>query len=108
MWVRLPEKGMPTPLSSIRESGQNIGDVLAGLVNFYNPEMVVIGGGVANLGNLLLSSIRQAVLQRSLPLATKDLHIVFSKIGLDAGILGAINLAMDYMFNTISSKAAMD
>ena len=58
-----------------------IGDVLAGLVNFYNPEMIVIGGGVSNLGNLLLSSIRQTVLHRSLPLATRDLQIVFSEIG---------------------------
>ena len=91
-------------IESIRESGQAIGDVLAGLVNFFNPGMVVIGGGVANLGNLFLSSIRQAVLNRSLPLATKDLHIVFSDIGPDAGVIGAINLAMDYMFTQISSN----
>jgi glucokinase-like ROK family protein len=82
----------------IRESGQFIGDVLAGLVNFYNPGMIVIGGGVSNLGNLLLSSIRQTVLHRSTPLATRDLHIVFSEIGSDAGVIGAVNLAMDYMF----------
>jgi predicted NBD/HSP70 family sugar kinase len=82
----------------IRESGQYVGDVLAGLINFFNPEMVVIGGGVSNLGNLLLSSIRQTVLNRSLPLATRDLQIVFSAIGADAGVIGAVNLAMDYMF----------
>jgi predicted NBD/HSP70 family sugar kinase len=75
-----------------------VGDVLAGLVNFYNPDMIVIGGGVSKLGNLLLSSIRQAVLNRSLPLATRNLHIVFSASGSDAGIIGAVNLAMDYMF----------
>lgn len=90
-------------IESIRESGQAIGDVLAGLVNFFNPGMVVIGGGVANLGNLFLSSIRQAVLNRSLPLATKDLQIVFSDIGPDAGVIGAINLAIDYRFTQISN-----
>ncbi len=82
----------------IRESGQLVGDVLASLVNFYNPDMIVIGGGVSNLGNQLLSSIRQSVLNRSLPLATRDLQIVFSAIGPDAGVIGAVNLAMDYMF----------
>jgi predicted NBD/HSP70 family sugar kinase len=82
----------------IRESGQIVGDVLASLVNFYNPAMIVIGGGVSKLGNLLLSSIRQSVLNRSLPLSTRDLHIVFSSIGSDAGVMGAVNLAMDYMF----------
>ena len=83
----------------IRESGQFVGDVLDGLVKFFYPGVIVIGGGVSNLGNLLLSSIRQTVLNRSTPLATRDLHIVFSEIGPDAGVIGAVNLAMDYMFS---------
>jgi len=92
-------EGDALAIEVIRESGQFIGDVLASLVNFYNPEMIVIGGAVSNLGNLLLSSIRQAVLHRSLPLATRDLKIVFSEIGPDAGVIGAVNLAMDYIFS---------
>jgi glucokinase-like ROK family protein len=92
----------------IRESGQFVGDVLDGLVNFYNPEVIVIGGGVSNLGNLLLSSIRKTVLNRSTPLATRDLHIVFSEIGPDAGVIGAVNLAMDYMFTLTSSNNERD
>ena len=92
-------EGDATAIEVIRESGQYIGDVLASLVNFYDPQMIVIGGGVSNLGNLLLSSIRQAVLQRSTPLATRDLQIVFSQIGADAGVLGAVSLATEYMFS---------
>lgn len=92
-------EGDALAIEVIRESGQFVGDVLASLVNFYNPEMIVIGGGISNLGNLLLSSIRQTVFHRSLPLATRDLQIVFSKIGPDAGVIGAINLAMDYIFS---------
>ena len=83
-------EGDTLAIEVIRESGQFVGDVLASLVNFYNPEMIVIGGGVSNLGNLLLSSIRQTVLHRSLPLATRNLEIVFSEIGPDAGVIGAI------------------
>jgi predicted NBD/HSP70 family sugar kinase len=64
----------------------------------------VIGGGVSNLGDILLSSIRQAVLNRSLPLATRNLDIVFSAIGPDAGVLGANNLAMDYIFTVESTN----
>jgi glucokinase-like ROK family protein len=101
-------EGDALAIEVIRESGQFIGDVLAGLVNFYNPGMIVIGGGVSNLGNLLLSSIRQTVLHRSLPLATRDLHIVFSEIGPDAGVIGAVNLAMDYMFTLTSSNNERD
>ncbi len=92
-------EGDPTATEIIRESGQLVGDVLASLVNFYNPDMIVIGGGVSNLGNLLLSSIRQAVFHRSLPLATRNLQIVFSEIGADAGISGAVSLALNYMFS---------
>ncbi len=93
------KEGDATAIEVIRESGQYIGDVLASLVNFYDPQTIVLGGGVSNLGNLLLSSIRQAVLQRSTPLATRDLQIVFSEIGADAGVLGAVSLATEYMFS---------
>lgn len=91
-------EGDPASIEIIRSSGEMIGEVLASLVNFYNPGMIVIGGGVSNIGNLLLSSIRQGVLNRSLPLATRDLHIVFSAIGPDAGVTGAISLAIEHMF----------
>ena len=92
-------EGDALSIEVIRESGEYVGVVLASLVNFYNPEMIVIGGGVSNFGNILLSSVRQTVLHRSLPLATRDLEIVFSEIGPDAGVIGAVNLAMDYMFS---------
>jgi glucokinase-like ROK family protein len=98
-------EGDPLAIEVIRQSGQYIGDVLAGLVNFYNPGMIVIGGGVSNLGDLLLSSIRQSVLNRSLPLATRELLIVFSEIGADAGVIGAINLVMDNIFALSTSRA---
>ena len=91
-------EGDPAAIEIIRDSGQMIGDVLASLVNFFNPSMIVIGGGVAGIGNLLLSSIRQAVLNRSLPLSTRDLQIVFSEKGPDAGVIGAVNLALDKLF----------
>ena len=90
-------EGDEVSIEIIRDSGRIIGEVLAVLVNFYNPGMIVIGGGVSKLGNLLLSSIRQAVLKRSLPLATKDLPIVFSSILDDAGVIGAMNLALDQL-----------
>ncbi|MHC1784226.1 MAG: ROK family protein [Anaerolineaceae bacterium] len=97
-------EGDSSAIEIIRESGQKIGEVLASLVNFYNPSMIVISGGVSNIGNLLLSSIRQAVLKRSLPLATRDLRIVFSSIGVDAGVIGLTTLAMDYMFKVEMSS----
>jgi glucokinase-like ROK family protein len=100
-------EGDPTAIEIIRSSGELIGDVLASLVNFYNPDMIIIGGGVSNIGNLLLSSIRQGVLNRSLPLATRDLQIVFSAIGPEAGVTGAVSLAIEHMF-TIECNNALN
>ncbi len=91
-------EGDQAALDIIRDSGQMIGDVLAGLVNFFNPSHIFIGGRIANFGNHLLVAIRRAVLQRSLPLATTHLSIKFSRMGTDAGVTGAIALALDHLF----------
>lgn len=90
--------GDEAALDIIRASGQMIGDVLAGLVNFFNPSHIFIGGGIANFGNHLLIAIKRAVLRRSLPLATTNLAINFSRIGSNAGVVGAIMLALEYLF----------
>lgn len=91
-------EGDAVSMEIIRACGQMIGEVLAGLVSFFNPGMIIIGGGVSKIGNLLLSSIRQVVLRRSLPLATRDLRIVFSAKGTDAGVSGAMALAIESIF----------
>ena len=91
-------EGDEAALEIIRSSGQMIGDVLAGLVNFFNPSHIFIGGGIAKFGNHLLIAIKRAVLRRSLPLATTNLSINFSRSGADAGVLGAITLALEYLF----------
>ncbi len=91
-------EGDQAALDIIRESGQMIGDVLASLVNFFNPSHIFIGGGIANFGNHLLVAIRKAVLHRSLPLATTHLSIKFSRMSLNSGVMGAISLALDYLF----------
>jgi glucokinase-like ROK family protein len=90
--------GDEAALEIIRTSGKMIGDVLAGLVNFFNPSHIFIVGGVSNFGNHLLIAIKRAVLRRSLPLATANLVLNFSRTGSDTGVLGAIMLALDYLF----------
>jgi glucokinase-like ROK family protein len=91
-------EGDRAAIEIIQSSGRMVGDVLAGLVNFFNPSVIFIGGGVAGIGNQLLSSIRQAVLNRSTALATRDLVIRYSPTGPDVGMIGAIHLALDHLF----------
>jgi glucokinase-like ROK family protein len=84
----------------IRDGGRRIGNVLAGLVSFINPSMIVIGGGVAGLGHVLLAEIRSVVYRRSLPLATGNLPIVMSELGPRAGVVGAAVLASDLAYGS--------
>ncbi|GAA1795281.1 ROK family transcriptional regulator [Nocardioides hankookensis] len=76
----------------IRESGRHIGQVLAGLVSFFNPGLIVIGGRVTGLGHALLAEIRGVTYRRSLPLATGNLPIVLSELGDEGGVVGAARM----------------
>lgn len=78
----------------VRRSGQRIGQVLAALVNFYNPSHVFIGGGVSAIGPMFLAAIRQSVNQRSLALSTRHLEVTYAPLGDEAGLIGAGVLAM--------------
>jgi glucokinase-like ROK family protein len=91
-------EGDVTCIRLIRDGGRRVGGVLAGLVSFANPSMIVIGGGLAQLGHILLAEIRSVVYRRSLPLATGNLPVVLSELGPRAGVTGAAVLASDVAF----------
>jgi glucokinase-like ROK family protein len=86
-------------VDAITRAGQQIGKILATLVNFHNPSVIVIGGGVSSAGNLLLASIRQTVYSRSLPLATRDLEIRLGDTGDSSGLRGAAEMIMSELFS---------
>ena len=88
--------GDPVATEMVRAGGRRLGSLLAGLVSFFNPGAVVIGGEVATgLGHLLLAEVRSVVYRRSLPLATGNMPIVLSEMGSSAGVVGAARLASD-------------
>jgi predicted NBD/HSP70 family sugar kinase len=85
----------PLALALVREAGRRIGEVLAQLVNFFNPERIVVTGGISRAGNPLLAGLREAVYRRSVPLAARDLDISLSQLGERAGRAGAARIALD-------------
>ena len=95
-------EGDVTCIRLIRDGGRRVGGVLATLVSFANPSMIVIGGGLAQLGHILLAEIRSVVYRRSLPLATGNLPVVLSELGPRAGVVGAAVLASDLAFEQAS------
>ncbi|MGW2839480.1 ROK family transcriptional regulator [Streptomyces sp. NPDC001493] len=119
---RLAERGVLTPVDVaecanggdgtsvglIRAGGHRVGQVLATLVSFMNPSMIVIGGGLAGLGYPLLAEIRSVVYKRSLPLATGNLPIVMSGLGPRAGVVGAALLASELAYGEASVTGDAD
>jgi glucokinase-like ROK family protein len=83
----------------ITEAGTHLGIAIASLVNLINPSLVVIGGGVSQLGDLLLDPIRKTVMERSLNSAAKVVRITSAVLGRRASSMGAvvqaINLSLD-------------
>ena len=78
----------------IQRAGNLIGQMLASVVNFFNPSHVFIGGGITRIGPLFLAAVRQSVYQRSLALSTRHLEIQYTPLGVQGGLIGAGVLAM--------------
>jgi predicted NBD/HSP70 family sugar kinase len=83
----------------VTRSGHLVGATLAGVVNFFNPSLIVIGGGVASAGDQLLAAVRETIYRRSLPLATRDLLILPSTLGSVTGRIGAATMVADELFS---------
>ncbi|HYE39179.1 MAG TPA: ROK family protein [Ramlibacter sp.] len=88
----------------IQRAGSLIGQMLASVVNFFNPSHVFIGGGVTQIGPLFLASVRQSVYHRSLALSTRHLEIQYTPLGGQAGLVGAGALAMQESLRVLGSR----
>jgi predicted NBD/HSP70 family sugar kinase len=94
--VKLAQAGNPRAVRSVRVAGRRVGEVVAALVNFYNPATIVIGGVLSELHDDLLAGIRGVVYHWALPLATRRLVIETTALGRRAGVLGASVLAAQH------------
>ena len=81
----------------VQRAGTQIGQMLASVVNFFNPSHVFVGGGLTRIGPLFLASLRQCVYQRSLALSTRHLEVGYTPLGDQAGLIGAGVLALQEM-----------
>ena len=93
--IQLARQGDPAAKKIITQTGEYLGLALANLVSILNPEMIVVGGGVAAAGNLLLTPARDTMQQWAQPLAGKQVRIVCSRLGDRAALLGMAKMAFD-------------
>ncbi len=85
----------------LEEMGKTLGRWLAGMINVFNPEKVIIGGVLAETGDYLLQPIRTAVRLYSLNLVSQDTKILLSRHGNDGGLIGACLIARNRVFDTL-------
>jgi glucokinase len=93
--TELAHDGDPAAIEAIALIGSRLGVAIASLVNVFNPEVVVIGGGVIAAGELLLAPARAEMLRRALPPSRDVVRVVAARFGVEAGMIGAAALAYD-------------
>jgi glucokinase-like ROK family protein len=97
--------GDPLGLQLFNEAGRSIGVALAGLINLLNPRRVIIGGEVAEAGDILLEPIRRSVQSHALRVAVENCQIVQGQLGRDTVAIGAVSLALEEILRSPTAKA---
>lgn len=86
--------GDPLALRVVREAAESLGVAVAGLLNLLNPRLVILGGGLARLGDLLLEPMRRTVRERTLVTSLRESRIVASELGARSTAIGAATLLL--------------
>jgi len=97
-------RGDLTAQQIIAEAGAQLGVALAGLVNLINPNMVVVGGGVAQIGDLFLEPVRREVKRRSLPGSVNTMQITTALLGRRSIGMGALVQAISIALHRIADE----
>jgi glucokinase len=91
--TELAHDGDAAAVEALALIGRRLGVGIANFVNIFNPEVVVIGGGVIGAGELLLAPARQEMLARALSPSRDEVRVVAARFGVEAGMVGAAALA---------------
>jgi predicted NBD/HSP70 family sugar kinase len=96
--LRLANDAHPLATRMLRDAGTRTGNVLATIVNFFNPEQLVLGGNLSQ-AEAFVAGVRSAIYTQCLPMATDHLEIVVSRAGKLGGVRGAAQLILDHLFD---------
>ncbi len=105
--VALALQGDSAARGLLRDSGRELGEVLAVAINLLNPAAVVIGGDMAAAFDFYVAGVRESVYRRSAPLATRDLQFLPATHGDRAGVVGCGALALDHVLAPVAVDARL-
>lgn len=94
-------QGDVTAQAVMQKAGISLGIAVVSLIHIFDPEVVIIGGGVSNAGELILNPIRQVITERAMPDFRNRARVVCSSLGDDSVILGAVALALEGGINHV-------
>ncbi len=97
-------EGDPMASKVFHQAGRLLGFAIANVVSLFDPEVVVIGGGMAGSADLYFDSLRQAMLERAQPLAARRVKLAVSNLGDRANLLGCARLAWQSLETRKSNK----
>ena len=95
--TELAHSGDEAARGVLAEIGERLGYGLVGVVNVFNPEVIVIGGGAVRAGELLLEPARAVLFERAMPPVREGVRLVPAHFGDEAGMMGAALLAFDHL-----------
>lgn len=105
--VTLALQGDSQARGLLRDSGRELGEVLAVAINLLNPGAVVIGGDMAAAFDFYVAGVRESVYRRAAPLATRDLQFLPATHGDRAGVVGCAALALDHVLSPVAVDARL-
>jgi len=91
--VRAAREGDRLAGELLETAGRRLGTALLGLVHVFDPQVIVVGGGVTNAGELLMKPARDTMFAGLMPIFKEGLEVVPPDLGADAGLYGAVALA---------------
>ncbi|MCM8799498.1 MAG: ROK family protein [Candidatus Omnitrophica bacterium] len=84
----LAKKRNPKAITFWKDVGKKLGVALSGVVNLLNPDAIIIGGGISNVGKYLFDSIQETIKKRAMPIQARHVKVLKARLK-DSGILGA-------------------
>ena len=95
MVAEAANEGDHAALEAFARVAHSLGVGVANIIHIFDPELVILGGGMSRSGALLLDQVQSAVAEEGIPSLVRDAKVVLSTLGVDAGPVGAAAIAWE-------------
>jgi predicted NBD/HSP70 family sugar kinase len=105
--VEMANSGNAEARRMIRESGRDLGEVIAAAVNLLNPAVLVIGGDMARAYDIFVAGVRETLYGNATALATRVLQVVPSTYGDRSSVIGSATMVLNHVLSSSAIDASL-